>query len=173
MQKKILVILSLLILSVVCYIWLSMFVDDGEVKELVSVIDVPTQVQVKNVEHQESLKERNSGAVVVKANSSIKPAYDPRLEDLKVTKDNGLIEYVYGDGGIVIKEIDKDPSSPSFKKDLKIYQYQNNKVSSITRYQYFNDQTFVTTLNVTYNIDGSIKDYRELAEYQKKPASTP
>src|SRR5262245_1741121 len=48
---------------------------------------------------------------------------DPRLRDLMVSADNGLIEFVKGPDGKVIKEIDKDPNSLGFKKPLREYTY--------------------------------------------------
>ncbi len=86
---------------------------------------------------------------------------DPRLNDLIVSEDNALIEYIHNPDGQVIKEIDNNSVSASFKKPLKIYQYKNGKVSSLVRYQYNEKQVLVSSIDVAYNEDGSIKDYRE------------
>ncbi len=99
------------------------------------------------------------------SDSSIKNAVandtDRRLANLIVEKDNPMVEYVYDEGGFIIKEIDKEPSSISYKKPLKLYQYKNGKVVKIEKYEYFSTETHITTIDAAFNDDGSIQDYRE------------
>ncbi len=86
---------------------------------------------------------------------------DRRLANLIVEKDNPMVEYVYDESGLIIKEIDKEPSSISYKKPLKLYQYKNGKVVKVEKYEYFSTETHITTIDAAFNDDGSIQDYRE------------
>lgn len=94
-------------------------------------------------------------------------AYDPRLANLVVTTDNPTIEYVRGEGGLVIAELDNDPNNISYKKPLKEYQYHQGKVQTMTRYEYFKTEIIVTTIDVAYKPDGSVYDYREQTSTRK------
>jgi hypothetical protein len=89
--------------------------------------------------------------------STAKPtAADPRLAALMVSPDNGLIEYVVGPEGKVIREIDKDPNSPGFRRTLREYTYAGDRVVAVTSYRYENGQARSTRTIVTYKADGGI-----------------
>lgn len=134
----------------------------------------PAADNVPAVEHSEasvSATATSNKASVSPTNSSLEnmsskamassPVYDPRLANLVASTDNPMINYVRGEGGIVIAEIDNDPNSASYKKPLKEYQYQKDHVRSMTRYEYYKTETVITTTDVAYKNDGSILDYRE------------
>jgi hypothetical protein len=53
---------------------------------------------------------------------------DPRLAALKISPDNGLIEFVRRADGKVIKEVDTDPNSLGFQKPLREYTYAGDTV---------------------------------------------
>ena len=55
---------------------------------------------------------------------------DPRLAALMVSPENALVEFVPGDHGQVIKEIDKDPNSPGYRKPLREYTYAGDRSSA-------------------------------------------
>jgi len=86
---------------------------------------------------------------------------DPRLAALMVSPDNGLIEFVRGSDGKVITEIDKDPSSPGFKKPMREYMYSRDKVIGLTTYRYLPDHVEISRTAVAYKPDGSIDRYAE------------
>lgn len=96
---------------------------------------------------------------------------DPRLAALMVSPDNGFIEFVVDANGKVVKEIDKDPSSLSFKRPLREYTYSDGKVIGLTAYHYTGDQIQVTTTAVAYKPDGSIDNYLQSTSYaqEQKP----
>ena len=86
---------------------------------------------------------------------------DPRLAALMVSPDNDLIEFVRGSDGKVITEIDKDPSSPGFKKPMREYMYSRGKVIGLTAYRYLPDHVEISRTAVSYKPDGSIDRYAE------------
>jgi hypothetical protein len=90
-----------------------------------------------------------------------------------VSRDNGLIEFVTANGK-VIKEIDKDPNSPSFGKPLREYSYSADQVVGLTAYRYLGDQVQIVKTWVSYKPDGGVDEYRESTSYDygKKPART-
>jgi hypothetical protein len=90
---------------------------------------------------------------------------DPRLAALMVSPDNGLIEFVRGSDGKVITEIDKDPSSPGFKKPTREYTYAGDKVIGLTEYRYLPDHVEISRTNVSYKPDGSLDRYAESTSY--------
>ena len=90
---------------------------------------------------------------------------DPRLRALMVSPDNGLIEFVAGPDGKVLKELDKDPNSPGFRKPLREYRYSGDRVVGLTAYQYLGDQVQVVRTAVSYKPDGSVDQYRESTSY--------
>jgi len=100
-------------------------------------------------------------------NTTASVPYDPRLANLAVTTDNPTIDYIRGEGGLVVAEIDNDPNNISYKKPLKEYQYYQGKVRTMTRYEYFKTEIVVTTIDVAYKPDGSVLDYREQTATQK------
>lgn len=103
---------------------------------------------------------------VAQARAPSKPVpADPRLVALMVSPDNGLIEFVVGSDGTVIKEIDKDPNSPGFKKPLREYMYSDGKVIGLTSYRYLGDHVQVTKTAVSYKPDGSVDQYLESTRY--------
>lgn len=104
---------------------------------------------------------------VTAAGASASVAYDPRLANLTVTTDNPTIDYIRGEGGVVIAEIDNDPNNISYKKPLKEYQYYQGKVRTMTRYEYYKTEIVTTTIDVAYKPDGSVLDYREQTATQK------
>jgi hypothetical protein len=91
---------------------------------------------------------------------------DPRLAQLMVTPDNGLIEYKKGADGRVIQEIDKDPNSLGYGKPLRDYVYSGDKVVKLTAYRYQANQVEVTRAAVSYKPDGSVADFRESTSYE-------
>ena len=93
---------------------------------------------------------------------------DPRLAQLMVTPDNGLIEYKKGADGRVIQEIDKDPNSLGFGKPLRDYVYAGDKVVSVTAYRYQANQVEVIRAAVSYKPDGSVADIRESTAFEPK-----
>jgi len=88
---------------------------------------------------------------------------DPRLAALMVSPDNGLIEFARGSDGKVITEIDKDPSSPGFKKPMREYMYSRDKVIGLTAYRYLPDHVEISRTTVSYKPDGSVDRYAESA----------
>jgi hypothetical protein len=91
---------------------------------------------------------------------------DPRLAALAVSPDNGLINFVTGDNGKVIREVDNDPNSPSYQKPLREYMYAGDRVVGLTSYQYQGDQVQISRTVVTYKPDGSIDQYLESMRYE-------
>ncbi|MFL6600880.1 MAG: hypothetical protein ACJ8R9_06070 [Steroidobacteraceae bacterium] len=90
---------------------------------------------------------------------------DPRLAALMVSPDNGLIEFVRGSDGKVITEIDKDPSSPGFRKPTREYMYSGDKVIGLTEYRYLPDHLEISRTNVSYKPDGTLDRYGESTSY--------
>jgi hypothetical protein len=90
---------------------------------------------------------------------------DPRLRALMVSPDNGLIDFVAGPDGKVLKELDKDPNSPGYRKPLREYIYSGDRVVGLTAYKYLGDQVQVVRIGVSYKPDGSIDQYRESTSY--------
>ena len=90
---------------------------------------------------------------------------DPRLAALAVSPDNGVIEFIAGRDGRIVKEIDKDPNSPGFGKPLREYTYVGDKVTGLTSYGYFADHTQVTRTRVSYKSDGSVDQFHESTTY--------
>ena len=90
---------------------------------------------------------------------------DPRLRALMVSPDNGLIEFVAGPDGKVLKELDKDPNSPGYRKPLREYIYSGDRVVGLTAYKYLGDQVQVVRTAVSYKPDGSVDQYRESTSY--------
>jgi hypothetical protein len=111
----------------------------------------------------------NASAVNEKviSNSASSIAYDPRLANLAASTDNPAIEYIRGEGGLVLAEVDNEPNNISYKKPLKEYQYHQGKVRTLTRYEYYKTEIVVTTIDVAYKPDGSILDYREQTNAKK------
>jgi hypothetical protein len=93
---------------------------------------------------------------------------DPRLAQLMVTPDNGLIEYKKGADGRVIQEIDKDPNSLGYGKPLRDYVYAGGKVVGVTAYRYQANQVEVIRAAVSYKPDGIVADFRESTTYEAK-----
>lgn len=103
------------------------------------------------------------------ASASGKPApthSDPRLAALRVSSDNGLIEFVSDPDGLVIREIDDDPGSPSYRKPLRDYSYQGNSMVGATTYVYLADHVQVTRTRVSYKPDGSVDKFQESTSYE-------
>lgn len=136
----------------------------GETKKF-SNYGVTEKPQVINTLSQGSVASDNS-----KTHAANTIAYDARHAELEIITDNDFIDYIYDENGHLLMEIDKDESSFSFKKPLKIYQYKDAKVTSLTRYQYYAGETIKTRIDVAYNEDGSIADYREISEIETVPA---
>lgn len=82
-----------------------------------------------------------------------------------VSPDNGLIDFVAGPDGKVIKEIDKDPNSAGFRKPLREYTYSGGKVIGLTSYRYFGDHVQITKTAVSYKPDGTVDQYVESTGY--------
>lgn len=82
---------------------------------------------------------------------------------LALSTDNGNVEFIKNTQGQVIRELDQDPTSPSFKKPLSDYGYQNGKVNSVTRYEYNAGLVTIYRLQVAYDAAGNIVDFRESA----------
>jgi hypothetical protein len=96
------------------------------------------------------------------ARSSSGPANaDPRLEVFAVSPDNGLIEFVRAPDGKVIMEIDKDPSSPSYRKPLREYSYAGNHPMAVTDYRYVGGKVQVIRTLASYKPDGSVDQIKE------------
>ncbi len=94
---------------------------------------------------------------------------DPRLAALAVSPDNGLIEFIHGSDGKVISEIDKDPSSPGFRKPTREYTYSGDQVIALTSYRYLPDHVEISRTSVSYKPDGSIDRYAESTSYPSQP----
>lgn len=92
---------------------------------------------------------------------------DPRLAALRVSPDNGFIEFATDSDGRVIKEVDKDPSSPSFKMPLREYMYSGDRVIGLTAYHYAGDQIQITRTVVSYKPDGSVDQYVQSTRYER------
>lgn len=93
------------------------------------------------------------------------PPADPRLAALAVSPPNDLIQFVVGDNGKVIAEIDKDPASMSFKKPLREYTYAGDRVIGLTAYHYFPGQIEISRIRVSYRPDGSVDDFVQATTY--------
>lgn len=93
------------------------------------------------------------------------PPADPRLAALAVSPPNDLIQFVVGDNGKVISEIDKDPASISFNKPLREYTYAGDRVIGLTAYRYFPDQVEISRTRVAYKPDGSVDDFDQATTY--------
>lgn len=93
---------------------------------------------------------------------------DPRLAALRVSPDNGFIEFAADSDGRVIKEVDNDPSSPSFKKPLREYMYSGDQVIGVTAYHYAGDQIQITRTVVSYKPDGSVDQYQQSTRYERE-----
>lgn len=93
------------------------------------------------------------------------PPADPRLLALAVSPPNDLIEFVVGDNGKVIAELDKDPASISFKKPLREYTYAGDRVIGLTAYRYLPDQVEISRTRVSYKPDGSVDDLVQATAY--------
>jgi hypothetical protein len=107
--------------------------------------------------------------VTSRADASGRPApVDPRLAALMVSPDNGVIEFVKGGDGRVIREIDQDPNSLGYKKPLREYVYSGDKIVGLTTYRYHADQVEVVRTAVSYKPDGSVDQYREETSFQPK-----
>jgi len=91
---------------------------------------------------------------------------DPRLAALMRSPDNALIEFLADPEGRVIKEVDNDSASPSYRKPLREYTYAGDKVIRLVKYQYSGDQTQVVTADVVYRADGSVDQYNEATRYE-------
>jgi hypothetical protein len=103
---------------------------------------------------------------VARAGTPARPVTsDPRLAALMVSPANALIEFVPDADGRVIKEIDKDPASPGYKKPLREYMYAGDKVVGLTSYKYLGGQVQVVRVMVTYKPDGSVDKYMESTDY--------
>jgi len=92
---------------------------------------------------------------------------DPRLQALMVTPDNGVIEFFADAEGRVIKEVDNDPNSVSYRKPLREYTYAGDKVIRLVAYRYNGDQVQIVKADVVYKPDGSIDKYNESTEYEQ------
>jgi len=100
-----------------------------------------------------------------RADSKPAPPPDPRLAALAVSPDNGLIEFVRATDGKVISEIDKDPSSPSFKKPLREYLYSGDRVVGLTAYRYLPDHIEISRTAVSYKPDGTVDQFAESTSF--------
>jgi hypothetical protein len=96
---------------------------------------------------------------------SAAPVSDPRLAVFRLSPDNGLIDFVAGADGRVIKEVDRDPRSPGFGKPLREYSYAGDKVVALTTYDYGGAQVRVTRVHVSYRPDGSVDQFRESTDF--------
>ncbi len=95
---------------------------------------------------------------------------DPRLAALRVSPDNGLIEFVAGPEGRVIQEIDNDPNSLGYRKPSREYMYEGDKVVGLVVYRYLGDRVEITRTQVAYNPDGTVDDMRNSTTYEFKDA---
>ncbi len=92
---------------------------------------------------------------------------DPRLAALMVSPDNELIEFVGGDNGKVIREIDNDPNSMGYRKPLREYTYAGERVVGLVSYKYLGDQVQIIRAAVSYKPDGSVDQYQESTSYEQ------
>lgn len=91
---------------------------------------------------------------------------DPRLAALMVSPADARIEFFSDPEGRVIKEVDNEPASPSYRKPLREYSYAGNQVIKLVSYRYLGDQVQVVTADVVYKPDGSVDEYREATRYE-------
>jgi hypothetical protein len=104
---------------------------------------------------------------VAKSTAASRPVTsDPRLAALMGSPDNSLIDFFADPEGRVIKEVDNDPSSPSFGRSLREYTYAGDKVIRLVVYRYLGGQVQVVTADVVYKPDGSIDQYEESTDYR-------
>jgi hypothetical protein len=111
-----------------------------------------------------TVAQRNAIGQPQNTDSTPSPA-DPRLAALAVSPPNDLIEFVMGEDGKVIAEIDKDPASISFQKPLREYTYSGNRVIGLIAYRYLPDQVEISRTRVSYKPDGSIDEFAHATAY--------
>lgn len=111
-----------------------------------------------------------SAAPAAGAGASAAPS-DPRLQALGVSPDNGLIEFVRGANGKVIREVDNDPGSARYGKSLREYTYLGDQVVVLTTFKHLGNQIQVTRIRVAYTPDGAIDQFVETTDYEPAPKS--
>jgi hypothetical protein len=102
-----------------------------------------------------------------RSNAASRPVpADPRLAALMVSPHDDLIEFFAAPDGKVIKEVDNDPNSASYRMALREYTYAGDKVVRLVSYKHLGGQTQIIEANVTYKADGSVDQYEESTRYE-------
>ena len=83
-----------------------------------------------------------------------------------VSPDNGLIEFVVGPEGKVIREIDNDPNSPGFRKPLREYTYAGDRGGRLVSYHYSATRCRSSRPSRHLQADGSIDQFHESTDYE-------
>jgi hypothetical protein len=102
-----------------------------------------------------------------RSNAASRPVpADPRLAALMVSPHDDLIEFFAAPDGKVIKEVDNDANSASYRMALREYTYAGDKVVRLVSYKYLGGQTQIIEANVTNKADGSVDQYQESTRYE-------
>jgi len=88
-------------------------------------------------------------------------APDPRLAMLIASSDGAPTDFLLDADGHLIKEVDSDRHSPTYRRPLREYTYAGDKLIRVVKYVYTGKQTLITQADLAYRPDGSIDQYRE------------
>jgi hypothetical protein len=98
---------------------------------------------------------------------------DPRLASMVESPQGSRVEWVPDPQGRLMREMDADPASPGYRKPLRDYLYNGERVTQITRYRYQDDgQVEISTARIAYAADGSLEQVQQ-ASRREAASSVP